>query len=128
MRPDYRYRSPGLFQRAHAGVKRAARGTGKGERQAGGFLLHGVSLCAAVRGGGDADIFPGKRHVLSGYQVRAVHRQIMTCAERDIAVYGTDGAAAMGHLLRIIRYLQALAAVADTDAARAGEAGFFSCR
>ncbi len=54
-----------------------------------------------------------------------MYRQIMTCAERDIAVYGTDGAAAMGYLLRIIRYLQALAAVADTDAARAGEAGFF---
>jgi hypothetical protein len=44
--------------REHHPPRRRAQGSGRK------ILLHGVGLCAALRGGGDADVFPGERHVL----------------------------------------------------------------
>ncbi|VTP83433.1 Uncharacterised protein [Leclercia adecarboxylata] len=79
----------------------------------------------AVGGGGEADVFPDQRHVLPGNQLRAVDVQVAARAQGDVAVNGADGAAAMRGVLRSVSDLQALLAVAETNAARAGEARFF---
>ncbi len=108
-----------LLRGLDGAVQRAADGAGERQRQPGGFLLHLVGLLAAVVHRRDIDVFTGQRHVLTGHQIGAAHRQAIARPQAQVAIDAAHRAARLGGVRAGISGFDALGADAKADPARA---------
>ncbi len=84
-----------------------------------------MGLHALVVGRQNIDLFAAQVQILAAQHLRAFYRQRTACSKLDIALTAADGATRAALRLPVIGGFKRIFTVTETDAAGAGQAGFF---